>query len=112
MLNQDKPGQALLHSILCCWSPWQPSPPLSGVGLEQVRVLRLYEQLDMQSDHTLHDDQPPFTDHIHIDMIQVKINYIKKLLNILMCMRNLLNYAHKGCLMTIALNLVICRMVM
>jgi len=59
----DEPEQALLHGALCCWSPWQSAPPLRGAGLEQVRVLCLCPHNELQSVHSLHDDQPPFTDN-------------------------------------------------
>lgn len=57
------PGQIEEHCISCFFSPPHELPPFKGAGFVQERCLLWYPlpHLAEQSDHRLHDDQPPLT---------------------------------------------------
>lgn len=57
-------GQRALQVIFCTDMPSQKAPPFRGAGLVQVRE-RFWTPLPhstLQGDHSVHRDQPPFTE--------------------------------------------------
>lgn len=57
------PGQSEVQEIFCTDIPSQKAPPLRGAGFVQVRDLFCHPlpQRALQVDHSVHEDQPPFT---------------------------------------------------
>lgn len=58
------PGQREVHVIFCTDIPSQKAPPLRGAGLVQVRERFCHPlpQRTLQADHSVQEDQPPFTE--------------------------------------------------
>lgn len=58
------PGQRAVHVIFCTDIPSQKAPPLRGAGLVQVRERFCHPlpQRTLQADHSVQEDQPPFTE--------------------------------------------------
>lgn len=63
------PGHRVAQAVFWTFCPSQKAPPLRGAGLVQLR-LRFCQprpQLALQTDHSVHVDQPPFTGRIEKD---------------------------------------------
>lgn len=58
------PGQRAVQVIFCTDIPSQKAPPLRGAGLVQVRERFCHPlpQRTLQADHSVQEDQPPFTE--------------------------------------------------
>lgn len=58
------PGQREVQVIFCTDIPSQKAPPLRGAGLVQVRERFCHPlpQRTLQADHSVQEDQPPFTE--------------------------------------------------
>ena len=58
------PGQRAVQVIFCTDIPSQKAPPLRGAGLVQVRERFCHPlpQGTLQADHSVQEDQPPFTE--------------------------------------------------
>lgn len=58
------PGQREVQVIFCTDIPSQNAPPLRGAGLVQVRERFCHPlpQRTLQADHSVQEDQPPFTE--------------------------------------------------
>ena len=58
------PGQREVQVIFCTDMPSQKAPPLRGAGLVQVRERFCHPlpQRTLQADHSVQEDQPPFTE--------------------------------------------------
>lgn len=58
------PGHRAVQVIFCTDIPSQKAPPLRGAGLVQVRERFCHPlpQRTLQADHSVQEDQPPFTE--------------------------------------------------
>lgn len=58
------PGQREVQVTFCTDIPSQKAPPLRGAGLVQVRERFCHPlpQRTLQADHSVQEDQPPFTE--------------------------------------------------